>query len=133
MLDHSLLLSDLYQLSMLDVYRAERMDEIAVFELFVRKLPSRRSFLMAAGLEQLLEFLEGMHYLEGEIEWLRSTGMFSLDFVERLKDLRFTGDVDALPEGSIFFSDEPVVRVMAPLPEAQLVETRLLNLIISRP
>ncbi|MBS0522560.1 MAG: nicotinate phosphoribosyltransferase [Proteobacteria bacterium] len=128
-LDHSLLLSDLYQLSMLEVYRAEQMNEIAVFELFVRKLPVRRGFLMAAGLEQLLEFLEGMSYRDEELDWLRSTGMFSAPFIDRLKDLRFTGDVDALPEGTIFFADEPVVRVTAPLPEAQLVETRLINLI----
>lgn len=129
MLDHSLLLSDLYQLSMLEVYQAEQMNEIAVFELFVRRLPSRRGFLMAAGLDQLLEFLEGMRYRDEEIAWLHSTGMFSASFVERLKELSFTGDVDALPEGTIFFNDEPIVRVTAPLPEAQLVETRLINLI----
>jgi nicotinate phosphoribosyltransferase len=129
MLDNSLLLSDLYQLSMLEVYRAEQMEGTAVFELFVRKLPSRRGFLMAAGLEQLLQFLESMRYRDDEIEWLRSTSMFSPAFVDGLKDIRFTGDVDAMPEGTIFFCDEPLVRVTAPLPEAQLVETRLINLI----
>ena len=129
MLDHSLLLSDLYQLSMLEVYRAEGMDKIAVFELFVRKLPARRGFLMAAGLEQLLGFLEAMRYSDEEIEWLHSTAMFSPSFVDGLKEIRFTGDVDAMPEGTIFFRDEPVIQVTAPLPEAQLVETRLINLI----
>ncbi|MDP1965948.1 MAG: nicotinate phosphoribosyltransferase [Reyranella sp.] len=129
MLDHSLLLSDQYQLSMLEAYLAEGMTETAVFEFFVRKLPPRRDFLMAAGLEQLVEFLEGMRYTPDELAWLRTSGTYSSRFIDSLTDLRFTGDVDAMPEGTAFFPNEPVVRVTAPLPEAQLIESRLINLI----
>ncbi|MBS0518210.1 MAG: nicotinate phosphoribosyltransferase [Proteobacteria bacterium] len=129
MRENSLLLTDLYQLSMLEAYAAYDMDESATFELFVRKLPARRGFLLAAGLEQLVAFLEQLRYSEEELSWLRGSGMFSDAFLGRLADLRFTGDLDAMPEGTVFFPDEPVVRVTAPLPQAQLVETRLLNLI----
>ena len=126
---NSLLLTDLYQLSMLEVYAAHRMDKIAVFELFVRKLPATRGFLIAAGLAQLVDFLEAMRFTDDELEWLHTTGRFSSRFVDSLAGLRFTGDVDALPEGTAFFPNEPIVRVTAPLPQAQLVETRLLNLV----
>jgi nicotinate phosphoribosyltransferase len=129
MLDHSLLLTDLYQLSMLEAYSAHGMTETAVFEFFVRKLPPTRGFLLAAGLEQLVLFLENMRYSAQEIDWLRASGLFSSGFVDGLAELRFTGDLDAMPEGTVFFPDEPVLRVTGPLPQAQLVETRLINLI----
>lgn len=129
MLDHSLLLTDLYQLSMMEVYARHGMQQSAVFELFVRKLPARRQFLMAAGLESLVQFLEQMRYSAEELDWLRTTGNFSPGFIDSLADLRFTGDLDAMAEGTVFFPDEPVVRVTAPLPLAQLVESRLINLI----
>ena len=129
MLDHSLLLGDLYQLSMLEVYQRHGMDKTAVFELFVRKLPSRRGFLMMAGLEQLVQFLEQMHYSEQELEWLRTTGLFSGAFVDSLANVRFTGDLDSMAEGTVFFPNEPMVRITAPLAQAQLVESRLINLI----
>jgi nicotinate phosphoribosyltransferase len=128
-LEQTLLLTDLYELSMLEAYAAHSMTETAVFELFVRKLPPERGFLMAAGLEQLVGFLEGMHVTPDELAWLRSLGDFAPDFLAHLAGLRFTGDVDAMPEGTIFFPDEPIVRVTAPPPQAQLIETRLLNLI----
>jgi nicotinate phosphoribosyltransferase len=129
MLEQSLLLTDLYELSMLEAYAAHGMAETAVFELFVRNLPPGRGFLMAAGLEQAVEFLEAMRFTPDELAWLLASGMFSSGFLDGLKDLRFTGDVDALPEGTVFFPNEPVLRVTAPLPQAQLVETRLLNLV----
>ena len=129
MLDHSLLLSDLYQLSMLEVYQRHDMHETAVFELFVRKLPSRRSFLMMAGLEQLVQFLEQMHYSAEELAWLRTTGLFTGEFIDGLANVHFTGDVDSMAEGTVFFPNEPVVRITAPLAQAQLVESRLINLI----
>lgn len=113
---------------MLEAYAANGMTETAVFELFMRKLPNDRGFLMAAGLEQVVEFLETMRFTAEELAWLRSAGGFSPRFVDELAALRFTGDVDALPEGSVFFPDEPVLQVIAPLPQAQLVETRLINL-----
>lgn len=129
MSEQSLLLTDLYELSMLEAYAAHGMTGTAVFELFVRKLPPGRGFLMAAGLEQAVQFLETMQFTLDELTWLRASGMFSDRFLDGLQDLRFTGDVDAMAEGTVFFPDEPVLRVTAPLPEAQLVETRLINLL----
>jgi nicotinate phosphoribosyltransferase len=129
MSEQSLLLTDLYELSMLEAYAAHGMAETAVFELFVRKLPPERGFLMAAGLEQVVEFLETMRFTADELAWLRASGMFSSGFVDGLAELRFTGDVDAIPEGTVFFPDEPVLRVTASLPQAQLVETRIMNLV----
>jgi len=123
------LLTDLYQLTMLQAYYAHGMVETAAFELFVRKLPPCRNFLMAAGLEQALQFLEGLRFEDAELAWLEQSRLFRRDFLERLRTLRFTGDVYAMPEGTIFFPNEPVVRVVAPMPEAQLVESRLLNLV----
>ena len=123
------LLTDLYQLTMMQAYLDRGMDEPAAFELFVRKLPAQRNFLVAAGLEQALDFLESLAFTEREIDWLARQGGFSAGLLERLRGFRFTGDVDALPEGTVFFADEPVLRVTAPLPQAQLVESRLLNIV----
>lgn len=125
----SALLTDLYQLTMLDAYRREGMDAPAVFELFVRKLPPQRNFLVAAGLEQALEFLQDLSFDEAELAWLDKQGGFSPSFIAYLRDFRFEGDVHALPEGTVFFANEPVLRVTAPLPQAQLVESRLLNVV----
>ncbi len=125
----SVLLTDLYQLTMLQAYHDAAMAESAVFEFFVRRLRPGRGFLLAAGLEQALEFLEQLHFEPDELAWLRSTGRFSAAFLDSLQTLRFSGDVDAMPEGTAFFPDEPVLRVTAPLREAQLVETRLINLL----
>jgi nicotinate phosphoribosyltransferase len=125
----SALLTDLYQLNMAQAYFEHGMTETAVFELFVRRLPPRRGFLMAAGLEQALEFLEGFRFQVSDIDWLRRSGRFGPALIEKLEDLRFTGDVDAMPEGAVFFADEPILRVTAPIVEAQLVETRLINLL----
>ena len=122
------LLTDLYQLTMLQAYFERGMNETSVFELFVRKLPERRGFLMAAGLEQVVEFLEGLRVTQPELDWLASTKRFTNAFLGCLADLRFTGDLDALPEGTVFFPDEPILRVTAPLPQAQLAETRIINL-----
>src|SRR5881296_596295 len=128
-LQPSLLLTDLYQLTMLQAYLEQGMEETAVFEFFVRRLPPTRGFLMAAGLEQLLDYLEHLHVSAKELEWLTESGRFSRAFVEYLERLRFTGDVHAMPEGTVFFPEEPIVRVTAPLPQAQLIETRLINLL----
>ncbi len=125
----SALLTDLYQLTMLQAYFDEGLQEEAVFELFVRKLPPGRNFLVACGLDQVLTFLESMGFGDDDIEWLRSVGGFSEAFLDHLRRFRFTGDVNAMPEGTVFFPDEPIVQVVAPLPQAQLVESRLLNLI----
>ena len=114
---------------MLQAYYAHGMTKTAVFELFFRKLPERRGFLVAAGLEQVLDYLQNLHFTEWDLDWLRRSGHFPPDFVSRLAEFRFTGDVHAMPEGTVFFAEEPVLRITAPLPEAQYVETRLINLI----
>jgi nicotinate phosphoribosyltransferase len=125
----SALLTDLYQLTMLQAYLEEGMQEDATFELFVRTLPPGRRFLVAAGLEPALRFLETLAFGEPEIGWLRERGDFAPALLEHLRTLRFAGDVHAMPEGTVFFPDEPILRVTAPLPVAQLVESRLLNLV----
>lgn len=123
------LLTDLYQLTMLQAFFDRGMDQRASFEFFVRKLPAQRNFLLAAGLDQVLQFLEGLRFSAGELDWLGGTGRFKPEFLESLKDLRFTGDVSAMAEGTIFFPDEPILRITAPLREAQLVESRVINLL----
>jgi len=123
------LLTDLYELTMLQAYYAQRMNGTAVFECFVRKLPAHRNFLVAAGLEQVLDYLAELSFSADELDWLRQSARFRPEFVDSLEDLRFTGDVDALPEGTVFFADEPMLRITAPLREAQLVESRLMNLL----
>ena len=125
----SALLTDLYQLNMLQAYLDYGETESAVFEFFVRKLPENRGFLLAAGLDQALEFLEGLRFSADEVEWLRSTGRFKPNLIEYMAGFRFRGDVHAIPEGTAFFANEPILRVTARLPEAQLVETRLINIL----
>ncbi|MEK0083299.1 nicotinate phosphoribosyltransferase [Benzoatithermus flavus] len=125
----SLLLTDLYELNMYAAYLAEGMTATAVFDFFVRKLPPCRGFLLAAGLEQVVEFLEEARFSAAELDWLRGTGRFSDQVIEALAGFRFEGDLDAMPEGTVFFADEPILRVTAPLPQAQLLESRLINLL----
>ena len=123
------LLTDLYELTMLHAYFTHGMRETAVFEFFTRKLPTDRNFMLAAGLEQALEFLEGLRFSPEELAWVAKCGLFPKEFANHLAGLRFTGDVHAMPEGTICFPNEPIVRVTAPMPEAQLVESRLINLV----
>jgi len=125
----SVLLTDLYQLTMLQAYHRHGLRETAVFEFFSRKLPAGRNFLIAAGLEQVLAYLESLQFEAEELSWLANTGRFDADFLESLTSFRFTGDVHAMPEGTVFFPHEPILRVTAPLPEAQLVESRIINLL----
>jgi len=125
----SALLTDLYQLTMLQGYYEQNMEELAVFEFFVRKLPENRGYLVAAGLAQVLTYLEQLQFSSDEIEWLASTGRFKPAVLDRLATLKFTGDVHAMPEGTVFFPNEPILRITAPLPEAQLIESRIINLL----
>ena len=122
------LVTDLYQLTMLQAYLDGGMSERAVFELFVRRLPRARSFLVAAGLAPALRLLEALRFGADDLAAVRASGRFQPAVIDWLARFRFGGDVDAMPEGTIFFADEPLLRVSAPLPEAQLVETQLLNL-----
>jgi nicotinate phosphoribosyltransferase len=123
------LLTDLYQLNMIQAYLERGQRGTAVFEFFVRRLPDQRGFLMAAGLEQALGFLETLRFAEDDLAWLARTQRFSPELLRYLTEFRFTGDVHAMPEGTIFFGNEPILRVTAPLPQAQLVETRLINIL----
>jgi nicotinate phosphoribosyltransferase len=123
------LLVDQYELTMAQAYFQHDLVAPASFELFVRRLPAARRFLVAAGLEQALAFLESFRFSGADLEAIARIGGVSRDLVRRLAELRFSGDVWAMPEGTVFFADEPILRVTAPLPEAQLVETRLINLL----
>ena len=123
------LLTDLYQLNMIQAYLGHGETKTAVFEFFVRRLPPRRGFLVAAGLEPALDFLENLRFSADELEWLERCGRFGADLIDYLAKFRFSGDVHAMPEGTVFFANEPILRVTAPLPEAQLVETRLTSLL----
>jgi nicotinate phosphoribosyltransferase len=123
------LLTDLYQINMIQAYLDHGDTDTAVFELFVRNLPPRRGFLVAAGLQQALDFLEDLHFSSAEIDWLARTGRFNKNLLDYLRDFRFSGEVHAVAEGTVFFASEPIVRVTAPLPQAQLVESRLINIL----
>jgi nicotinate phosphoribosyltransferase len=125
--DH--LLVDLYELTMLQGYVAAGMVGPASFELFVRRLPGTRNILIAAGLEQALEFLDGFALSEVEVARLALVHRFSSQALQTMRDLRFSGDVDAVPEGTVVFANEPLISITAPLPEGQIVETRLTNLV----
>ncbi|MDY0044067.1 MAG: nicotinate phosphoribosyltransferase [Syntrophales bacterium] len=123
------LLTDLYQLTMLEGYISQGMSETAAFEFYVRTLPDTRGFLLASGLDTLLMFLEQLHFSGEEIAYLAKTGKFSKSLLDYLAQFRFKGDVYAMDEGTVFFQNEPVVRVIASLPEAQLIESRLINIL----
>ena len=124
---HSALFTDLYELTMTQAYQAEGMEGEAVFELFFRELPERRSFVVAAGLEDVLDALEHLRVRDDDIDYLDGLEMFSDPFLRRLRGFRFRGDVYAVPEGTIVFPHEPLVQVTAPIFEAQLIETLVLN------
>jgi nicotinate phosphoribosyltransferase len=123
------LTTDLYELNMIQAYLDRGEDKEAVFEFFVRRLPPRRGFLLAAGLEDALDYLETLRFSDTEIAWLKSTGRFRDNLLDYLKAFRFGGDVHAIPEGSVCFPNEPLIRITAPLPQAQLVESRLINIL----
>jgi len=120
------LFTDLYQLTMLQAYFREDMNETAVFDLFVRRL-RHRNYLLACGLDTVLDFLEALHFTADEIDYLAEQDAFEDDFLDHLADFQFTGDVYAILEGTPVFADEPLLEVVAPIGEAQLVETYLLN------
>jgi nicotinate phosphoribosyltransferase len=122
------LLVDLYELTMGESYLAEGMDERpATFQLFCRTLPPGWGYLVAAGIEEGLDYLEALSFSAEELAYLETTGLFGASFLERLSGLRFTGQVRAMREGTVFFPTEPVLEVTAPLLEVQLVETALIN------
>lgn len=124
--DNAALLTDLYQLTMLQAYFAEGMEATAVFDLFIRRL-RERNYFVACGLDTVLHYLETLHFTQAALDYLDSLDLFKPDFLDYLADFRFTGDVYAMPEGMPVFPDEPLLEVVAPIGQAQLVETFLLN------
>ena len=121
------LLTDFYELTMLQSYYDEGMKDTSVFDLFVRRLPRNRNYMVACGLEHVLAYLETVAFSRDAIEYLRSLGRFSETFLKSLAEFRFTGDVYAVPEGTAVFANEPILEIVAPLPQAQLTETFLMN------
>jgi nicotinate phosphoribosyltransferase len=121
------LFTDLYELTMAQSYWAEQMNEQAVFEIFFRKLPANRQFIIAAGLDDCLNYLENYSFTDAELNYLRRQELFHPDFLNYLSSLRFTGDVYGVPEGTPVFPQEPIIQIVAPIGQAQLVETALLN------
>lgn len=123
----SALLTDLYELTMAAGYFSEKMSAPATFSLFIRTHPKNWGYFVCAGLDDALEYLENLRFAEIEIDYLKRTALFADDFLDFLSGLRFTGDVMAMKEGEIFFANEPVLEVTAPIIEAQIVETYLIN------
>jgi nicotinate phosphoribosyltransferase len=121
------LLTDLYELTMLQSYFDQGMTATAVFDLFIRRLPGNRNYLVTCGLEHVLHYLESFAFTADAIEYLRSLNRFSDPFLESLRQFRFTGDVYAIAEGTVVFANEPLIEVVAPLAQAQFIETFLMN------
>jgi nicotinate phosphoribosyltransferase len=126
--ENAALFTDLYELTMAASYFREAMRDAATFSLFVRRLPGDRSFLVAAGLQDVLDYLRSFRFTGEALDFLRALGGFTADFLEFLHGLRFSGEVRAMPEGTVLFADEPFLEVTAPIIEAQLVETAIINL-----
>ncbi len=124
------LLTDLYELTMMQGYFKEEEKNVnAIFDMFYRRNPDGNGYAVSCGLEQVIELIENFHFSDSDIEYLNSLGIFDADFLEYLRDFRFTGDIDAIPEGNVMFPREPVIKVKAPIMQAQLIETALLNII----
>lgn len=123
------LLTDLYQLTMMQGYFKNKNNDTVVFDAFYRTNPSGNGFAIAAGLEQVIDYLKNLRFSKEDVDYLRSLGIFDEDFLDYLADFRFTGSVYAIPEGTVVFPREPLIKVIAPIMEAQLVETAILNII----
>jgi len=123
------LFTDLYELTMMQSYFDRDMHERAAFSLFVRDLPEERNYLLAAGLEDVLDYLESLRFGDDDIAYLRDLGKFTPAFLDWLRDFRFTGSVYAVPEGTPVFDNEPILEIEAPIGEAQLVETAVMNVV----
>jgi nicotinate phosphoribosyltransferase len=123
------LLVDLYELTMAQCYLHYKRNTLATFDLFVRELPPNRSYLVAAGLEDILAYIKALRFSDEDIVYLKSKKLFSAGFLEYLANFRFRGDIWSMPEGTVFFANEPVIRVTASIIEAQIIESFLLNTI----
>lgn len=123
------LLTDLYELTMMQGYYKENRNDIVVFDAFYRKNPSGNGYAITAGLEQIIEYIKNLSFSYDDIDYLRGLDIFSEDFLAYLAGFHFTGDIYAIPEGSVVFPHEPLIKVIAPIMEAQLVETAILNIL----
>ena len=124
------LLTDFYELTMMQGYlKTGKHKEKVIFDMFYRKNPCGNGFAICCGLEQVIEYIRNLHFSEEDIDYLRSLGTFDEDFIEYLRGFHFTGDIYAIPEGTVVFPKEPLIKVIAPVIEAQLVETAILNLV----
>ncbi len=126
---HLTLLTDLYELTMMQGYFKYPNEKTAVFDVFYRKNPCDGGYAICCGLEQVIDYIKNLTFNEEDIEYLKSLGIFENDFIDYLRHFRFTGDIYAIPEGTVVFPREPLLKVIAPLMEAQLVETAVLNII----
>lgn len=124
------LLTDLYELTMMQGYFQHKdQNETVIFDAFYRANPGEGGYSVAAGLEQVIQYIKELHFSEEDIEYLAGLGIFGRDFLDYLKDFKFTGDIYAIPEGSVIFPREPLIKVIAPIMQAQLIETAILNII----
>ncbi len=123
------LLTDFYELTMMQGYFKNPTNQTVIFDVFYRDNPCKGSYAIAAGLEQMIEYIENLRFTDEDVEYLRSVNMFDDDFLEYLRNFKFSGDIYAIPEGSVVFPKEPLVKVIAPVMEAQLIETAILNII----
>lgn len=121
------LFTDLYELTMMQAYWAQDMRDTAVFSLFARRLPPRRNYILACGLHTVLEQLQGLRFEEADLAYLEGLGLFSDGFLDYLSGFRFSGEIHAVEEGTPLFANEPLLEVIAPLPEGQLIETLVMN------
>ena len=123
------LLTDLYELTMMQGYFKNQCNEVVVFDMFYRKNPCDNGFAVTAGLDQVIDYIKNLRFSAEDIEYLSSLGIFEADFLDYLKDFRFSGDIYAIPEGTVVFPREPLLKVIAPIMEAQLVETAILTIL----
>ena len=123
------LLTDLYELTMMQGYFKNPVQETVIFDAFYRVNPCGNGYAIAAGLEQVIDYIKNLRFSEEDVEYLGSLGIFEPDFLEYLKQFRFSGDIYAIPEGTVVFPREPLIKVIAPIMEAQLIETALLTII----
>lgn len=123
------LLTDLYELTMMQGYFKNPVQETVIFDAFYRVNPCGNGFAIAAGLDQVIDYIKNLHFSDEDVAYLDSLGIFEKDFLEYLRGFHFTGDIYAIPEGTVVFPREPLVKVIAPIMEAQLVETAILTMI----